>query len=293
MRVFVTGATGWVGTHVVQELLGAGHAVLGLARSEEKAQALRDRGAQAIIGTLDDHDTLREAVRGVDAIAHLAFNHDFSRFAENGAQERRAVEAMAQALQGSDTPFLITSGVAMVAPGRLATEAEHPEPNPALPRHSDALARRFAEEGLHTAAVRLAPSTHGVGETHGFVPILMDLARRTGVAAYIGDGANRWPACHVTDAGRLYRLALESGVTERVYHATAEEGVAFRDIAETIGRRLGLPVEAREPDHFGWFAAFAGLDMLASSERTRTVLEWTPTGSQLIADIASPDYYPA
>ncbi len=295
MRVFVTGATGWVGTHVVQELLGAGHAVLGLARSEEKAQGLRDKGAEAVVGTLDDHDTLRAAAREVDAIAHLAFDHDFSKFAENGAQEGRAVEAMADALKGADTPFLITSGVAMVAPGAVATEADYPTPNPALPRRSDALARQFAEQGLHTAAVRLSPSTHGVGEGHGFVPMLMDLARRTGVSAYIGDGANRWPAVHTLDAARLYRRAVESAPAGQILHGVGDEGVPLREIAEAIGRGTDLPVRSvpddELADYFGFLAGFITLDDPTSNAKTRELLDWEPTHPGLIDDYAEGHYF--
>lgn len=290
MRVFVTGATGWVGTAVVEELLGHGHQVLGLCRSEQKGKALEVRGAQVVRGTLDDLDTLRGAAMEADALIHLAFNHDFSRFAENAEQDRHAIEALGNALEGSDKPFLVTSGVALLAPGRVATEADMPLPESSYPRRSEQAARTLAQRGLRVATVRLSPSVHGVGETHGFVPILIDLARQTGVSAYIGDGQNRWPAVHVSDAGRLYRLALESG-TERAYHAVGEEGIPFRDIAEAIGRKLGLPVEPRDRDHFGWFADFASADVPASSARTGKVLGWQPTGPGLLADIAQPTYY--
>jgi nucleoside-diphosphate-sugar epimerase len=291
MRVFVTGATGWVGTVVVGELLGQGHQVLGLARSEEKGKALEAKGAEVLHGTLDDLDTLRAAATQADAVIHLAFNHDFSRFAENAAQDRRAIEALGDALEGWDKPLLVTSGMALLAPGRLATEADGPPSDPSFPRRSEHAARALAERGVRAAVVRLSPSVHGFGETHGFVPILIDMAREKGVSAYIGDGRNRWPAVHVSDAGRLYRLALENGVTETAYHAAAEEGIAFRDIAEAIGRKLGLPVEPRDRGHFGWFADFAGADMPASSVRTREVLGWRPAGPDLLADIARPDYY--
>lgn len=291
MRVFVTGATGWVGSVVVKELLGANHEVLGLARSEHKAAALAAAGAQVLRGTLDDLDRLREAATQADAVIHTAFNHDFSRFAENSEQDRRAIEALGGALEGSDKPLLVTSGVALLAPGRVATEADRPPlSDPSYPRKSEAAAAALAGRGVRVGTVRLAPTVHGLGD-HGFVPILIGLARQKGVSAYIGDGANRWPAVHVSDAGRLYRLALEAGVEERAYHAVAEEGIAFRDIAGMIGRRLELPVESRDGGHFGWFAGFAGADMPASSEHTRGRLGWQPTGPGLLDDLDQPGYY--
>ena len=293
MRVFVTGATGWVGTAVVEELLGHGHQVLGLARSEDKGKALAAKGAEVLRATLDDLDALSAAATKADAVIHLAFNHDFSRFAENAAQDQRAIEAMGRALEGSDKAFLVTSGVALLAPGRVATEADVPSSDPSYPRRSDHAASALAERGLRAAAIRLSPSVHAVGERHGFVPILIDRARETGVSAYLGEGQNRWPAVHVSDVARLYRLTLESGVTERAYHAVGEEGVAFRDIAEAIGGKLRVPVEPRDRHHFGWFAGFAGADMPASSALTRERLGWRPTGPGLLADIGRPDHYAA
>lgn len=289
MRVFVTGATGWVGSAVVGELVGAGHQVTGLARSAAKEPALAAAGATVLRGTLDDLDLLRGAAAEAEAVIHTAFNHDFTRFAENAAQDRRAIETLGSALEGSDRPLLVTSGLARLAPGRVATEADLPDPS--FPRQSEAAARALAERGVRAAAIRLAPSVHGLGD-HGFVPILIALAREKGVSAYIGEGANRWPGVHRSDAARLYRLALEQGVTEPVYHAAAEEGVPFREIAGVIGRRLGLPVESRDPEHFGWFAHFAGADMAASSGRTRALLQWQPTGPDLLADLDQPGYYP-
>ena len=292
MRVFVTGATGWVGSAVVRELTGAGHQVVGLSRSEEKGRALAAQGAEVLHATLDDLDTLREAARGADAVLHLAFNHDFTRYAEAAVQDRRAIEAIGEELGGTDKVLLVTSGVALLAQGRLATEDDAPPADADLPRRSEVAARELATRGVRAATVRLSPSTHGVGEAHGFVPTLIDLARRTGVSAYVGDGANRWPGVHVDDAARVYRLALESGAGEAAYHAVADEGVAFRDIAGAIGRKLGLPVEPRAPEHFGWLGMFAGADMAASSARTRTVLGWEPRGPGLLADIADAAYYP-
>lgn len=290
MHVFVTGATGWVGSVVVKDLLGAGHRVTGLARAADKAGTLAATGAQVLCGTLDDLDALQAAAREADAVVHTAFNHDFSKFAENSGQDQRAIEAFGAALAGTRKPLLVTSGLAMLATGRAATEDDVPAAHPGMPRKSEATARSLTARGVRAATVRLPPSVHGVGD-HGFIPILMRLALEKGVSAYIGEGANRWAATHREDAGRVYRLALEQGVTEAAYHAVAEEGIAFRDIAQAIGRKLSLPVEPREPAHFGWFANFAAMDMAASSARTRELLGWAPAQAGLLADIAQPDYF--
>jgi nucleoside-diphosphate-sugar epimerase len=290
MRVFVTGATGWVGSAVVEELVVAGHQVAGLARSAEKAAGLTAAGAEIVTGTLDDLDILRDAASAADAVIHTAFNHDFSRFAENARQDQLAIETLGSALIGSGRPLIVTSGFALLAPGRVATEADLPASHPSYPRRSEAAAIALAKRGVRAASIRLAPSVHGVGD-HGFIPILIALAREKGVSAYIGDGLNRWPGVHRLDAARLYRLALEQGVTEAAYHATDDEGVAFKDIAAVIGRRLGVPVESRGREHFGWFADFAGADIPASSARTRSLLGWEPTGPDLLSDIDQPGYY--
>ena len=290
MRVFVTGATGWVGSAVVKELIDAGHQVAGLARSAEKATALTAVGAEIVAGTLDDLDILRDAALAADAVIHTAFNHDFSRFAENARQDQLAIETLGSALIGSGRPLIVTSGFALLAPGRVATEADLPASHPSYPRRSEAAAIALAKRGVRAASIRLAPSVHGVGD-HGFIPILIALAREKGVSAYIGDGLNRWPGVHRLDAARLYRLALEQGVTEAAYHATDDEGVAFKDIAAVIGRRLGVSVESRGREHFGWFADFAGADIPASSARTRSLLGWEPTGPDLLSDIDQPGYY--
>lgn len=292
MRVFVTGATGWVGSAIVAELLGAGHQVTGLARSDAKVAALAATGADVLRGTLDDLDVLRRAAAAADAVIHTAFNHDFSRFAENAEQDRRAIKMLGGALEGSGRPLIVTSGLALLAPGRVATELDTPPSDPSYPRRSEAAAKELAARGVRATSVRLAPSVHGLGD-HGFIPILIALARRTGVSAYPGQGLNRWPGVHRLDAGRLYRLVLEQGATEPAYHAVADEGVPFRALAEVIGRRLGLPVESRGQEHFGWFAGFAAADMPASSERTRSLLGWQPTGPDLLGDIDQPGYYAA
>lgn len=290
MRVFVTGATGWVGSAVVKELISAGHQVTGLARSEDKAVALAATSAEVLRATLDDLDALHSAASAADAVIHTAFGHDFSKFAENVEQDRRAIETVGSALEGSDRPLIVTSGLAWLAQGRAATEAD--VPGPAFPRKSELAARALAGRGVRAAAVRLAPSVHGDGD-HGFVPRLIGIAREKGVSAFIGEGLNHWAGVHRLDAARVYRLVLEQGATGHVYHAVADEGVPFREIAEVIGRRLGLPVESRGPEHFGWFADFAGLDMSASSERTRARLGWEPTGPDLLTDLDQPGYYAA
>jgi nucleoside-diphosphate-sugar epimerase len=292
MRVFVTGATGFVGSAVTRELLANGHQVLGLSRSDEGAAALREMGAEVQRGTLDDLDGLRAAAREADAVAHLAFNHDFSKFAENAEEDKAAILAMGEELVGTDKQILVTSGLAMIAPGRLAVESDGPAQG--FPRQSEASATALAAKGVRASSVRLAPSTHGEGD-HGFVPILIDIAREKGAAAYVGDGANRWPGVHRADAARLYRLALEQGVEKGPFHATDDEGVPFKQMAEVIGRRLGVPVISVAPDkaadHFGWFAQFAAADIPASSAHTRKILGWTPTEPGLLADLDQPYYF--
>ena len=291
MRVFVTGATGWVGTVVVADLLAAGHQVVGLSRSKEKGTALAATGAAVLHATLDDLAQLAEAAHDADGVIHLAFNHDFSTYAENSQQDHRAIMAMGEALAGTDKPMLVTTGLAMLAPGRVATEADMPPlSDPGYVRKSEAAAAALAERGVRIGAVRLATTVHGIGDP-AFMAMLARLARQTGVSAYIGEGAGRWPAVHVSDAGRLYRLALEAGVPSRAYHAVAEEGVPFREIAEAIGRALGLPVQARPREHFGLLAGFVATDARVSSAQTSEVTGWRPTGPTLLADLAQPAYF--
>ncbi|MBJ7309462.1 SDR family oxidoreductase [Rugamonas sp. CCM 8940] len=288
MHVFVTGATGWVGSAVVQDLVAAGHQVTGLARSDLKAAQLSAAGANVLLATLDDLDALRRTASQVDAVIHTAFNHDFSKFIENAEQDRRVIEALGAALEGSSHPLLVTSGLLGLALG----SSESDRPNPASPRKSEAAARALAERGVRAATVRLAPSVHGLGD-YGFVPLLIRLAQEKGVSAYLDEGRNCWAGVHRLDAARVYRLALEQGVTEAAYHAVADDAVTFKAIAEVIGRRLGLPVESREREHFGWFAHFAGADMSVSSARTRELLGWKPEGPSLLADLDQPGYYAA
>lgn len=288
MHVFVTGATGWVGSAVVQELIGAGYQVTGLARSDDKVAALAATGAKVVRGTLDDLDVLHQAASAADAVIHTAFNHDFSRFAENAEQDRHAIEVLGSALQGTERPLLVTSGLLGLTQGASELEV----PSPASPRKSETAARALVERGVRCATVRLAPSVHGLGD-HGFVPILVRLARETGVSAYLGDGVHCWSGVHRLDAARVYRLALEQGVTQSVYHAVADEAVPFKDIAQAIGRGLGLPVESREREHFGWFAHMAGANMAVSSAYTRALLGWMPSGPSLLDDLDQPGYYHA
>ena len=290
MRVFVTGATGFIGTTLVQELIGAGHQVLGLARSDAGAKWLEEAGAEVQRGDLEDLESLRSGAARSDGVAHTAFIHDFSKFAANCEIDRRAIETLGTALEGSGRPLLVTSGILLLAPGRTATEDDAPpKVSAAMPRASEAAAAAFVSRGVRASAVRL-PQVHD-RDKQGFVTYLMAVARGKGVSAYIGDGLNRWTAVHRLDAGRLYRLALEQGEAGARYHAIAEEGVRVRDIAEAIGRRLNIPAVSIAPEqaagHFGWLAHFAGMDAPASSQLTQQRLGWQPTASLpgMIADL--------
>ncbi len=296
MRVFVTGAAGFVGSAVVQELINAGHQVLGLARSEAGAKSLSAAGAEVHRGDLQDLESLRSGAKKSDGVIHTAFNHDFSRFKENCEADRHAIGALGSVLAGSDRPLIVTSGtgLANIAPGRPATEDNKPDPNNPMPRVASELAAAAAgAHGARVAAMRL-PQVHGDGDRAGFVPILTSLAREKGVSAYVGDGLNRWPAVHRLDAAHLYRLVLENGSAAR-YHAVAEEGIPLRDIAGVIGRRLNVPVVSKSPneaaDNFGWFTHFVSMDAPASSERTREMLGWQPKQPGLIADIDRARYF--
>jgi len=289
MRVFVTGATGFIGSALVRELIDAGHQVLGLVRSDAGARALAAAGSQVHRGSLEDLGSLRSGAAASDGVIHLAFIHDFSKYIDNCETDRRAIEALGSALIGSDRPFIVTSGTAVAHAGRLATEKDAPASGSAsIPRvASEEAAAKVAARGVRVSAVRL-PQVHDQNK-QGLITPVIDVAREKGVSAFVGDGRNRWPAAHLLDTAHLYRLALEKGSAGACYHAVAEEGVALRDIAEVIGRRLKLPVVAKSSDqaagHFGWLGLFAALDCPASSALTREWLEWRPVGPALITDL--------
>ncbi|KAJ6120674.1 hypothetical protein N7523_004954 [Penicillium sp. IBT 18751x] len=296
MRVFVTGATGFVGQAVVQDLLGAGHTVLGLARSESKAAELRAKGAEAIIGTIEDVEVLKRGASDSEGVIHLAFNHDFTKFAENAKVEYHAIVAMGETLAGSNRPFVITSGTLMLAKGELATEDSQVDlvtfPNPRAGNEGEIT--KLASRGVRALAVRLSPSVHG-DEDHGFIYMITQIARAKGESVYIGDGQNKWPAVHRYDAARLYRLALEKGEPGAKYHGVGEQGITMKEIAEAIGQELGVPTVSKSSEeaqaHFNGFMAHAvGADNPTSSQKTQEQLGWKPTGRGLLADIQAGVY---
>lgn len=291
MRIFVTGATGFIGSRIVPELIGAGHQVLGLSRSDAGAQALSAAGAQVLRGDLEDLESLRSGAAASDAVLHVGFRHDWTRFAESCEIDRRAIEAIGAVLQGSSRPFIVTAGVG-VAQGRLATEDDPPLSTPSLPRVSEVTAFALLERGVQASVMRL-PQVHDT-EKQGLITPLIAIAREKGVSAYIGDGQNRWPAAHVNDVGRLYRLALEKFTAGTRYHAVAEEGVRLKDIATVIGRGLNIPVVSIPPEqaqeHFGFLGFFVTRDLHVSSAQTRAKLGWNPTGPDLLTDLGNMSY---
>lgn len=293
MRVFVTGATGFIGSAVVRELIDAGHQVLGLARSYEGARSLGAAGAEVYRGSLDDLESLRGGAAAADGVIHTAFRHDWSKFAESCEMDKRAIEVLGKALEGSHRPLLVTAGVAALAPGRPATENDPPiPPSATYPRVSEAIGLSFADCAVNASVVRL-PQVHNTVK-QGLVTYLINIARQKGVSAYVGDGTNRWAAAHVLDAARLYRLALEKNEAGARYHAVSEEGVRLRDIAEAIGRGLNVPVVSIAPEeaasHFGFLGTFAQMNLIASSAITQERLGWRPTGPGLIADLEQMNY---
>ena len=290
MRIFVTGATGCIGSALVAELLGAGHQVLGLCRSPEKAAALAAAGAEAHRGSIEDLDSLQKGAAQSDAVIHLAFNHDFSKFKANCEDDRRVIGALGSVLAGSRRPLIVTSGTGMAStvPGQLATEDGATVGFDVTPRAaSEEAAQSLVAEGINVSIVRL-PQVHDTTK-QGLVTYSIAIAREKGVCAYVGDGSNRWPAAHVLDVARLYRLAIEKAEPGARYHAVAEEGISLREMSQTIGARLRIPVTSiaadEAPAHFGWLAMFATLDLPASSEKTRKKLGWRPTGPGMIADL--------
>ena len=291
MRVFVTGATGFIGSAIVKELIGAGHQVLGMARSEAGAKSLETAGAQTHRGDLEDLESLRSGAAATDAVIHTAFRHDWARFAESCELDKRVIETIGAALRGSSRPFIVSSGVG-VAQGRAATEDDPPFSSPSLPRVSEVTAVALMERGVHASVMRL-PQVHDTVK-QGLVTPLIAVARAKGISAYIGNGHNRWPAAHVSDVARLYLLALEKGATGARYHAVAEEGVALKNIATAIGRGLNVPVVSIAPEqaqeHFGFLGFFAGRDAHISSAQTRAKLGWNPTGPTLLTDLGNMRY---
>lgn len=298
MRVFVTGASGFVGSAVVEELVSFGHEVRGLVRSAEAAAQLHQLGAQPLVGTLEDAELLRTGADWAEGVIHTAFHHDFSQFAQACVLDQQAIAILGEALVGSERPLLVTSGLARLAQGRPATEDDLPPPrSDAYPRVSEATAQALQARGVRAATVRLAPSVHGAGD-HGFVPMLIQIARQRGVSAYVGDGLNSWSAVHRLDAARVYRLALESADPGPRLHAVGEEGLAFREIAEAIGRGLGVPTVSLSPQeasgHFGaWFSHFPGADLRGASQATRERLGWTPSHPGLLEDLNQGFYFQA
>lgn len=294
MRVFLTGATGFIGSRIVPELLDAGHHVLGLTRSAAGARWLEQTGAEAHRGTLEEPGSVASGAARADAVIHTAFDHDFSRFVENCEKDRRVIDALAGALAGSDRPLIITSGTGMGSrgPGEPAVEAVLDRDNPNPRRVSELAGEDAAKRGVSVAVVRL-PQVHDTAK-QGLISPAIQIARQQGVSAYVGDGANRWPAAHVTDVARLYRLALDQHEPGARWHAVAEEGVPVREIAEVIGAGLGVPVTSLSADeaaaHFGWLASFAGMDIPVSGARTRERLGWEPTGPGVLDDLRHMDY---
>jgi nucleoside-diphosphate-sugar epimerase len=298
MRVLVTGASGFIGSAIVPELIAAGHQVVGLARSDASAAALAAAGAEVHRGALDDLDSLRAGAAAADGVIHTAYIHDFSNMEASAHTDLHAVETLGAALEGSDRPLVITSGTAVLGAGHVGTERDAPDPGSAGSHRiaSEEAVLALAASGVRSAVVRPSPSVHGEGD-HGFVAGLIGIARDKGVSGYVGGGSNRWPAVHRLDAARLFRLALETAPAGSVLHAVAEEGVPARDIAEVIGRHLDLPVVAVAPgdagEHFGWLAGFFAADIPASSALTRELVGWQPTHAGLIDDLDQGHYFGA
>ncbi len=294
MRVFLTGANGWIGSVIARGLLDAGHAVVGLVRSKEKGEALAAAGITPLIGGLGELDVIRAGASDADGIIHTAFGLDLSKIVEMAEEERLAIETFGEVYAGSKRPIIVTGGVLLTPPGRIFMEDERPPVDPSFPRASEQTAFALADRGLCASVVRNPRSVHGQGERHGFVPMLAAVAREKGVSAYVGDGQNLWPAVHRHDCAGVYRLALERGAQGEAYHAIAEEGVPFRMIAEAIGRQLDVPAKSltsgEAEAHFGGLAMWVAGNGPASSARTREVLGWAPREVGIVADIGRPGY---
>jgi nucleoside-diphosphate-sugar epimerase len=292
MRVFVTGASGWIGSAVVPELIGAGHQVLGLARSDSSAAAITAAGAEVLRGDLDDLDTLRAGAASSDGVVHLAFIHDFTRIEDSVTADRRAIETIGAALEGSGKPLVIASGTPAL-PGRVATERDEPDPrSPMAGRAANAkMLLGLAERGVRSSVLGLPRTVHGEGDRHGFIPRLIGTARDKGVSGYVGDGSNRWPAVHVLDAAHLFRLAVEQAPAGSRVHAVGDEGVPIRDIAEVIGRHLNLSAASAPAEDFGWLGAILAIDQPASATLTRELLGWRPVQPGLIEDLDKGHYF--
>ena len=294
MKILVTGASGWIGSASVKELIAAGHHVLGLARSDDAAAKVAQLGAEVVRGSLDDVAGLRAAAGRAEGVVHLGFNHDFSQMAAAAQTDRAAIDAFADVLQGSGGPLLIASGTLGLAPGRVGTEDDMPSLGVHPRVGNAAYTLGLAQRGIRAMVVRFAPTVHGAGGDHGFVAVLARIAREKGVSAFIGEGANRWPAVNRLDAGKLVQLAVDQAKPGTVLHAVAEEGIATRDIAAAIGQSLRVPVEAIPADrakaHFDWLGMFFGADAPASSARTRELLGWAPAQPTLLEDIAAGHY---
>ncbi len=294
MRVFMTGAAGFIGKATTRELLAHGHEVVGLARSDANVATLKDLGATVHRGSLDDLESLKAGAAKADGVIHLAFIHDFSKYVENGQIDKLAIEAMGDVLAGTDKPFIVTSGTGLIATGVVITEDMRRDPGEFVPRVSEQAALAYAARGVRAMAIRL-PQVHGGEGKAGLITFLLDLARQHGKAAYVGDGTERWAAAHRLDVARLYRLALEKGSADAIYHAVGEEGVPMRQVIDVIGHALNVPVVSITKEeaaaYFGPFAMFAGLDMPASSALTQQRLGWKSTQIGLIADIGQPNYF--
>lgn len=297
MRIFITGATGWIGSAVTQELVNAGHHVTGLLRSESNRAALSALGATPLLGSLDDLDILRKGAAEAEGVIHTAFGIDFSKFVEMSAQERRVIEMFGEVYQGSERPIVAAAGFGLLAQGESFSEDTVAPPIPGFPRAPELAIGMIAERGVRATVVRLPRSVHGRGERHGFVPMLAAVAREKGVSAYVDEGENLWPSVHRLDAARVFCLALEQGAQGGPFHAVAESGVPFRMIAEAIGRQLGVPVQSLTPEeaatHFGPLAMWVAGNGPATSQRTKERLGWKPKEADLISDIDHPDYFAA